>query len=237
MIRVAETAGLLLRREPRGRNRIRSFKAGRARCNRSGRSSTTRSSSRACRRAACGLSRARKRRRRGDRGDPLPWRAARRARKAAGARSRLWMQPARLCRKSTARFENSAAGRHLLLAGDAGHPEVQGILGCCRGRLTRSQRPKRSKNVLCAPRTGKIPVFFCQQTTFNVEEWEKCLFFIKRYVQTLPFLIQYVMRPRIVSRRRERSAQSDLMLVVGGRQSSNTAKLRDGARRPRDVSH
>ena len=99
--------------------------------------------------------------------------------------------------------ENSAAGRHLLLAGDAGHPEVQGILGCCRGPFdTFTTAEALEKMFYARPELAKIPVFFCQQTTFNVEN---VCFSSKRYVQTLPFLIQYVMRPRIVSRRRERS--------------------------------
>ena len=125
--------------------------------------------------------------------------------------------------------ENSAAGRHLLLAGDAGHPEVQGILGCCRGPFDTFTTAEALEEMLCArPELAKIPVFFCQQTTFNVEEWEKCLFFIKK-VCTNASVFDTICNATANRQQEARalSAQSDLMLVVGGRQSSNTAKLRD----------
>lgn len=126
-------------------------------------------------------------------------------------------------------FENSAAGRHLLFAGDAEHPEVQGILGCCKGPFDTFMTSEALEKMFQArPELAKIPVFFCQQTTFNVEEWEKCLFFIKK-VCTNASVFDTICNAT-ANRQQEAktlSAESDLMLVVGGRQSSNTAKLRD----------
>ena len=64
---------------------------------------------------------------------------------------------------------NSAAGRHLLFAGDAEHPEVQGILGCCKGPFDTFMTAEALEKMFQArPELAKIPVFFCQQTTFNV---------------------------------------------------------------------
>ncbi len=125
--------------------------------------------------------------------------------------------------------KNSAAGRHLLLAGDAGHPEVQGILGCCKGTYDTFMTAQALEKIFEArPELREIPVFFCQQTTFNVEEWEKCLFFIKK-VCTNASVFDTICNAT-ANRQQEAkllSAECDLMLVVGGRQSSNTAKLRD----------
>lgn len=87
-----------------------------------------------------------------------------------------------------------------MLAGDAKHPEVEGILGCCktpyRTFKTREELENLFKN---EPELAEMPLLFCEQTTFNVEEWEKCLDFVKRYVQTLQFLIQYVRLQQIAS--------------------------------------
>ena len=125
--------------------------------------------------------------------------------------------------------EGSAAGRRIMLAGDAGHPEVEGILGCCKGPystfLTADALEKTFQN---DPELAKTPLLFCQQTTFNVEEWEKCLFFIKK-VCTNASVFDTICNAT-ANRQQEAktlSAESDLMIVVGGRHSSNTAKLRD----------
>lgn len=125
--------------------------------------------------------------------------------------------------------ENSAAGRHLMLAGDAGHPEVKGILGCCKGTYDTFLTAESLEKMFCErPELAKTPIFFCQQTTFNVEEWEKCLFFIKK-VCTNASVFDTICNATANRQQEARalSAESDLMLVVGGRHSSNTAKLRD----------
>ena len=72
-------------------------------------------------------------------------------------------------------------GRRVMLAGDAKHPEVEGILGCCktpyRTFKTREELENLFKN---EPELAKMPLLFCEQTTFNVEEWEECLDFVKK---------------------------------------------------------
>ena len=73
--------------------------------------------------------------------------------------------------------ENSAAGRHLLFAGDAEHPEVQGILGCCKGPFDTFMTAEALEKCFRRVPNWQNPVFSCQQTTFNVEEWEKVFVF------------------------------------------------------------
>lgn len=125
--------------------------------------------------------------------------------------------------------EGSAEGRLVMLAGDAAHPEVEGILGSCKGPyrtfMTAAELEKCFEE---HPEFVKMPLLFCQQTTFNVEEWEKCLFFIKK-VCTNASVFDTICNATANRQQEARklSSESDLMLVVGGRHSSNTAKLRD----------
>ena len=125
--------------------------------------------------------------------------------------------------------EGSAAGRHIMLAGDAKHPEVEGILGSCSGSYDTFLSAAELENCFkMHPEYTDLPLLFCQQTTFNVEEWEKCLFFIKK-VCTNASVFDTICNATANRQQEARklSSESDLMLVVGGRHSSNTAKLRD----------
>ena len=125
--------------------------------------------------------------------------------------------------------EGSADGKLVMIAGDADHPENQGVLGNCIGAYeTFLSLAELEKIFEKHPEYREKPVLFCQQTTFNVEEWEKCLIFIKK-VCTNASIFDTICNATANRQQEARklSAKSDLMLVVGGRQSSNTAKLRD----------
>ena len=120
-------------------------------------------------------------------------------------------------------------GRRVMLAGDAKHPEVEGILGCCktpyRTFKTREELENLFKN---EPELAEMPLLFCEQTTFNVEEWEKCLDFVKK-VCTNASVFDTICKATTNRQReaRELARENDLMLVIGGRHSSNTAKLKE----------
>ena len=120
-------------------------------------------------------------------------------------------------------------GRRVMLAGDAKHPEVEGILGCCktpyRTFKTREELENLFKN---EPELAEMPLLFCEQTTFNVEEWEKCLDFVKK-VCTNASVFDTICKATLM--RQTEAAHlaevSDIMIVIGGRHSSNTRKLSD----------
>ena len=121
----------------------------------------------------------------------------------------------------------SRAGKTVFIAGDAAHPEVQGIRGYCEGecftfkdaaelRELLAKRPKRREERACV----------VAQTTFRVSELDICLEILKR-VYTNPTIFDTICNATAV-RQSEASALSqkcDAMVVIGGRQSSNTAKL------------
>ncbi len=123
----------------------------------------------------------------------------------------------------------SEEGKVVFIAGDPSHPEVQGIQGHCQGEsyVFRNQEELEniSKNLSLRPEKGLCVV---AQTTFSVSEWENCLKIVKR-VYTNPSIFDTICNA--TSERQaeaiQLSKQSDLMLIIGGKHSSNTAKLRD----------
>lgn len=120
-------------------------------------------------------------------------------------------------------------GRLVMIAGDREHPEIQGVLGSCTGPFETFSSLKQLEECFTKhPEYAKSPLAFCQQTTFNVEEWEKCLFFIEK-VCTNASIFDTICNATANRQKeaRELSSESDLMIVVGGRHSSNTAKLKD----------
>ena len=124
---------------------------------------------------------------------------------------------------------HSSEGYAVLIAGDPEHPEVMGIRGHCRGpsfvftSLDDLERLSRNEAIL-----KENPVVLVSQTTFQMEIWEKCSQFAKKHY-TNPLVFDTICNAT-AERQHEAvalSQKSDVMVIVGGRQSSNTAKLRD----------
>jgi (E)-4-hydroxy-3-methyl-but-2-enyl pyrophosphate reductase len=123
----------------------------------------------------------------------------------------------------------SAEGKTILIAGDLNHPEVQGIMGHCSGKCSifknASELQEITKNM---PYDEKNSPCVVAQTTFSLSEWENCLKIIKR-VYTNATIFDTICNAT-AKRQTEAvrlSQQCDAMVVIGGRQSSNTAKLFD----------
>ena len=123
--------------------------------------------------------------------------------------------------------EKPTPGSVVLIAGNARHPEVQGIIGHCREEclafndvseleLLKKERP----DIL------KKEIFVVAQTTFSTEEWKICSEKIQKdYTNAIIF---DTICNATQERQREAQAlsrQCDAMVIVGGRTSSNTAKL------------
>lgn len=123
--------------------------------------------------------------------------------------------------------ENSLAGRTVLIAGDPGHPEVEGIRGCCRGDcLIFRDLPELAEMTSETPGLAQKSAAVVAQTTFSAEEWQKCAAFIKK-VYTNAIIFDTICDATSIRQREaeELAKRCDRMLVIGGRQSSNTAKL------------
>lgn len=123
--------------------------------------------------------------------------------------------------------EKSREGYFILIAGDASHPEVQGIVGHC------------DENCLVFKDNFELKHFFennyenlekklaiVAQTTYNIVVWDECLNVIPK---NDPDIVIFDTICNATDTRQSDAAElarsSDIMLVVGGRHSSNTVKL------------
>lgn len=124
---------------------------------------------------------------------------------------------------------NAHQGTAVLIAGDESHPEVEGIRSYCPGlsfvfkneleldTLLKIHHLEREKSLICV-----------SQTTFSINEWKKCVKILKKVCTNA------IIFDTICSATSERqseavdlSKKSDAMIVIGGRHSSNTTKLKE----------
>ena len=140
------------------------------------------------------------------------------------------------CRNATCPFvlkihkivaEHSAAGEIIFIAGDEKHPEVEGIIGHCSSEYhTYTDCTKLEEILNKFPYTKNKTVCVVAQTTFDVSEWKKSLKILQKVCTNAKIF------DTICSATSDRQSEaeilashSDLMLVIGGRHSSNTNKL------------
>ncbi len=122
--------------------------------------------------------------------------------------------------------EFSADGYEIVIIGNKNHPEVEGIMGWCDPEHT---------TVICeqeeagkyTPEQGKM-VCVVSQTTFNYKKFQDLVEIIRKkgYINNIRVLNTIC---NATEERQNEAAQlarvSDLMLVIGGKSSSNTQKL------------
>ncbi len=124
--------------------------------------------------------------------------------------------------------ENSKIDLPVLIAGDKKHPEVVGIKSYCAGECfvfnSCEELDEIFKNNDFKP---EKPFIVVSQTTFSIKEWKKCVKNINlHYTNAIIF-------DTICNATEERQAEAlllsqknDMMIIIGGRTSSNTAKLK-----------
>ena len=125
--------------------------------------------------------------------------------------------------------EASADDQPVLIAGDAKHKEVIGIIGHTNGEAFVFEDEKSLQNLLEKHTELKErAVTVVAQTTFNEKTWEKCEKFLKKYC-TNPRIFGTICNATSMRQTEaaELSRQNDTMIVIGGRHSSNTRKLYD----------
>ena len=118
-----------------------------------------------------------------------------------------------------------ADGAMLLVAGDAKHPEVQGIVGHTTGKVEVFANLEELEKLL-PELTQQKSIFAVAQTTFNVQSWETCKEFLKN--QCTNAKIFDTICNATWARQQEAedlSQKCDHMVVIGGHHSSNTQKL------------
>ncbi len=120
--------------------------------------------------------------------------------------------------------EQYREGRQIVIIGDRKHPEVLGINGRCEN----SAAVIAEEDEVSSKIKGCGPICVVAQTTFEREKWKKILNLIKNTCKDTLFF------DTICSATNERqseagkiAAESDTMVVIGDKHSSNTAKLRE----------
>ena len=116
-------------------------------------------------------------------------------------------------------------GALLLIAGDKNHPEVQGIVGHAHGEVFVFADLAELK-AFSTPENCTKPVFVVAQTTFEVTKWLESTKFIKK-VYTSPQIFDTICNATWARQQEaeELARRCDLVVVIGGRHSSNTQKL------------
>ena len=117
----------------------------------------------------------------------------------------------------------SGEGRHIIVIGNAGHPEVEGIVGWCSGPVTVLESPKEALSYT-PPKGEKICLV--SQTTFNYNKFQHIveIFQKKGYNDSVVNTICNATEERQRSAK-ALAAEADVMIVIGGKHSSNSRKL------------
>ena len=119
----------------------------------------------------------------------------------------------------------------LLVAGDASHPEVQGIVGHTKGKVKVFANLEELEKML-PELLQQESIYVVAQTTFRVESWEKCKEFLKKLctnAKIFDTICSATHRRQLEAA--ELAAQADVMVVVGDRKSANTKHLAEICRK------
>ena len=125
--------------------------------------------------------------------------------------------------------KRSEGGDIVLIAGDPAHPEVRGIRGHCPGKSYVFNGVGQLEDLLRTyPEFSNAPISVVAQTTFHIKEWENC---VKKINLVCTNATVFDTICNATQERQEEaialSKACGAMVIIGGRQSSNTAKLRD----------
>ena len=122
--------------------------------------------------------------------------------------------------------QNTTEDTLFLLLGSHRHPEAEGILSYAKGEKEVFSTLEELEKSLKNRQNDKKTTFFAAQTTQNSIEFTKCKKFLQK-VCTNPIFFDTICN---VTQDRQKEIQSlasesDAVIVIGGRESSNTAKL------------
>lgn len=119
--------------------------------------------------------------------------------------------------------KESAAGKQILIIGNAGHPEVEGIMGWSNTPALVAETRSEIEKIAC---DTKKPVCIVSQTTFNYNKFQELVEIFKKrgYDISVVNTICNATEER-QTEAKEIAAKVDAMIIIGGKHSSNTRKL------------
>lgn len=117
----------------------------------------------------------------------------------------------------------SARGKGIVIIGNDGHPEVEGIKGWCNLPATVLEGTEEAQNFTSDP---EEKICIVSQTTFNYNKFKDLveIFVKKGYDISVVNTICNATEER-QTEAQEIAAKADAMIVIGGTHSSNTRKL------------
>lgn len=116
--------------------------------------------------------------------------------------------------------------RHLIVIGTKNHPEVEGICSFAQNVTVAQDVDELADIVEKETEITQKPLTVVAQTTLNIENWENCGKYLKKMC-TKPEIFDTICGATF-ERQIEAAAiaqESDIMIVLGGADSSNTKKL------------
>ena len=124
--------------------------------------------------------------------------------------------------------ENSGEDTEVFIAGDPNHPEVIGIKGHCKGEVKLFNSEAELDEIIKNDGENYDKrIIAVSQTTFSQKVWKICKEKIKKYYTNAKIFDTICFATR---ERQDEAAliskQSDIMIIIGDRHSSNTAKLK-----------
>ena len=119
--------------------------------------------------------------------------------------------------------KESGEGRRIIIIGNPGHPEVEGIMGWSHTPAAVIESAEEAEKFTCLPGEKLCLV---SQTTFNYKKFQELveIFQKKGYNITIVNTICNATEER-QTEAREIADKVDAMIVIGGKHSSNTRKL------------
>ena len=117
-------------------------------------------------------------------------------------------------------------GKVLLVAGDENHAEVKGIVSYTDGEKFIFNEPEQLAEWLSIGQNAQKPANLVAQTTYMLKKWDEIVNIVKKVCTECEIFDTIC---RATNERQTEAAllaqQNDMMVVIGGRHSSNTQKL------------
>lgn len=119
--------------------------------------------------------------------------------------------------------EESGKGKQIVITGNPGHPEVEGITGWCRSTPVIVENDGDARKLAGF---RDVPVCVVSQTTFNLNKFQDLVENFRKYCYDINAVNTICNATELrQNEAAELAKQVDAMLVVGGAKSSNTQKL------------
>ncbi|MDO5124648.1 MAG: bifunctional 4-hydroxy-3-methylbut-2-enyl diphosphate reductase/30S ribosomal protein S1, partial [Eubacteriales bacterium] len=117
--------------------------------------------------------------------------------------------------------------KSVFIAGDCAHPEVEGIMGHAKIPCYTYKNDGELQELFAKiPKENYNSAIFVAQTTFSEKEWKKCSKTVKKVCTNAQVFDTICSATHSRQAEAENlAAASDLMVVIGDKKSSNTAKL------------